>query len=451
MWLFLLGWNFIGLAIAADDYLSPSLGIIAKKMGVPHNVAAASFLAFGSAVPEIMTSVVSTISGKVDVSLPAILGSGCIAYGVIPSVCVIGIQAAYMSSKDKARAKAHGMDVNEKGDVPLMLTMKPLIRDVGTYCVSLALTLWFISDGLMKIGESATLLTLYVLYIMSLYCFKDYWGDPEGDDDDESESQHLTPTAQGDEVLQGSYTKPTVDENGKPVKEKHSWAHQNGASHDDLEAVKAETNGDDDDDEGPKNWFWTIVDWLYWPLEMLFGYTIPNCEEGWGAEGKWYIITFIMALAWTAVLSITTLKVVTQISFTMGLKKSLSGVTLVALGAEVPDTFASLAVAKVGEGTSAVSNCLNSQIINLLIGLGLPYFIRAVVTGVAMSLGSPGGTQVFIGILLGLIVLAFILYTIGSAIINHYEHPRLTMHAAFIMLLIYAFVVSGITVWEYTP
>jgi len=55
------------------------------------NIAAATFLAFGSAVPEIMTSVVSTVKGDVDVSLPAILGSGCIAYAAIPAVCVIGI------------------------------------------------------------------------------------------------------------------------------------------------------------------------------------------------------------------------------------------------------------------------------------------------------------------------------------------------------------------------
>ena len=155
LWLTLLGWLFCALAIVADDYLCASLEKITKycqvlchlhpahrprlafivlsPLQVPQNVGTAVFLAFGSAVPEIMTSIVSVANGKVatnfpahpllpltflspphhlsilfgpkvDASLPAILGSGCIAYAVIPPVCVLCIQPFFMKNADRLHA-----------------------------------------------------------------------------------------------------------------------------------------------------------------------------------------------------------------------------------------------------------------------------------------------------------------------------------------------------------
>ncbi len=43
------------------------------------------------------------------------------------------------------------------------------------------------------------------------------------------------------------------------------------------------------------------------------------------------------------------------------------------MGAEVPDTFASVSVARRGYGSMALANALGSQITNILLGLGLPY------------------------------------------------------------------------------
>merc|ERR1711871_418095 len=98
------------------------------------------------------------------------------------------------------------------------------------------------------------------------------------------------------------------------------------------------------------------------------------------------------------------LKLVTQLVYVLGVPQSLSGMTLIALGAEIPDCVASMALAKKGEGPAAISNCLNSQIINLLVGLGLPYLIYDIVHGHALHLGKAGTTQVFIGALLSGIV-----------------------------------------------
>ena len=56
------------------------------------------------------------------------------------------------------------------------------------------------------------------------------------------------------------------------------------------------------------------------------------------------------------------------------MKGSFFGLIAIAIGAEIPDTIQSVAMAKRGYGSMAVSNAIGSQIINILIGLGLPWF-----------------------------------------------------------------------------
>ena len=60
---------------------------------------------------------------------------------------------------------------------------------------------------------------------------------------------------------------------------------------------------------------------------------------------------------------------------TIGMSADLEGVTVLAWGAQVPDCLASLSMAKKGLGPGAVANAVGSQIINVFIGLGLPYAI----------------------------------------------------------------------------
>jgi Ca2+/Na+ antiporter len=95
---------FYALAVVCDDYLctassvvrghqltfvvGPAIEIFCEKFAIPDHVAGASFVAFGSAAPEIAISAVATFktSGASDVtetgfSLPTIFGSAMIAFG----------------------------------------------------------------------------------------------------------------------------------------------------------------------------------------------------------------------------------------------------------------------------------------------------------------------------------------------------------------------------------
>merc|ERR1711924_454896 len=127
-------------------------------------------------------------------------------------------------------------------------------------------------------------------------------------------------------------------------------------------------------------------------------------------------------MGYIGILASICLTIVTQLSLSLGLPQSLSGMTLIALGAEIPDCVASMALAKKGEGPAAISNCLNSQIINLLVGLGLPYLIYDIAHGHSLLLGKAGTTQVFIGVLLSGIVCAFLWSTLGVQSCYNLKH-----------------------------
>jgi len=557
LWLVLLAWLFFALGIVADDYLIPALERIQEYFEMPSNVAAATFLAFGSAVPEIMTSIISTLRGKVDASLPAILGSGCIAYAVIPPVCCLAIQPFCMSTHERRCAEGDVADFyltkrlpkamqrkgslvgrerlnsltemtgtaaevlrrsfSSNGELPaavrtrsnsgamnaqrnlylredvdvfdfldVRLLKLSLLRDVVTYIIALGMTIWFIQDSEFKLQESIIMVTVYVLYVAILYCFKDKWGD--GDEPSKEEQKHLLEGAEEpnySKVDTGAFplgrkyaesvdaeeaahaaAEPDVPEIEAPVQSAEA---EGGAAEpptdvgDGLESSSASGMGSGAGIgdmsaellEGEDDGHWLVL-WLSAPFYLLFQYTIPDCETD--DFSDWYVASFVISIIYIALLATATLWVVTQLCFTMGLPQSLSGVTLIALGAEIPDAVASMALAKKGDGAGAVSNCLNSQIINLLVGLGLPYLVHNIAEGEAMPLGEAGDTQVLIGILLSVLVLVFLSGTCcmplcpmqQKRIPEGSSSTRLTVGTSTLLLALYVAMVVFVSIYSYT-
>ena len=132
--LVVLLYAFVGVAIVADSHLVPSLETLCVRWNVPEDVAGASFMAFGSAAPEITINAISTVKavlggrlgggggpdashrGRDDAALGvgAILGSGMIAFTAIPGFCGLFAGAT------------------------LELKRRPLARDLGAYVLRLS-------------------------------------------------------------------------------------------------------------------------------------------------------------------------------------------------------------------------------------------------------------------------------------------------------------------------
>jgi K+-dependent Na+/Ca+ exchanger-like protein len=145
----LLLYAFLGLAIVCDEYLVPSLETLCLRWGVREDVAGASFMAFGSAAPEIIINAVTTVQGaqNVELGVGAIIGSGMIAFMCIPSACTL------FSGSDE----------------PLIIKRRPLLRDVLFYSSALAALCVFFADGVIDLPEAGVLISLYALYILVVF------------------------------------------------------------------------------------------------------------------------------------------------------------------------------------------------------------------------------------------------------------------------------------------
>jgi len=117
-----------------------------------------------------------------------------------------------------------------------------------------------------------------------------------------------------------------------------------------------------------------VIHFFAVPLETMFEWTCPDCELGKKHE-KLYLLTFFSSFLWVTIFSFVLSSVIERWVKLSGVPMTFFGLVLVSLGAEIPDTIESVTVAKRGYGSMAVSNCQGTQVINICLGLGLPWLI----------------------------------------------------------------------------
>ena len=99
---------------------------------------------------------------------------------------------------------------------------------------------------------------------------------------------------------------------------------------------------------------------------------MPPCHIGGGAPA------FAVALAFIGIVTMLVGEVATILGCAIGLKASVTAITLVAMGTSLPDTLASMTAAKQFEyADSAIGNVTGSNCVNVFLGLGLPWVISA--------------------------------------------------------------------------
>jgi Ca2+/Na+ antiporter len=418
--------SFAGLAIVCDDHLVVSLETLCVRWEVREDIAGASFMAFGSAAPEIIVNIVSTVKaaskllkvGKdspgyqqalneagADTSLgvSAILGSGIIAFSLIPGMC--GLFAGQT----------------------LFLKRRPLARDVGTYSLSLLMLVLFIHDGEIERYEAALMFSVYIGYIILLStapkCRKQYkeqkavspaslyerFMDEEDDmgapkikrkksfvlevqaemqeQADKETQQMVEDRFSEDEIFDMRRAFALFDTGDGKVARADIWRvlqvlGEEKHSAEDGEAMISCVELADEFSvefmefcgamvkrEETESLFDKVLETVFMPLHLAFKYTCPPCEYG-GPWENWYPVTFLVAFTWVSFFSYMVGAVVTRWVALLEAPIAFFGLAVVAIGAEIPDTIQSVTVAKKGYGSMAVSNGLGSQICNINIGLG---------------------------------------------------------------------------------
>lgn len=406
---------FLGLAIVCDDHMVPSLDTLCYRWSVPEDVAGATFMAFGSAASEIIINVVATIQAQMsatpggqsgnqtNLGVSAILGSGMIAFSLIPATCAFG------------------------SDHELLLKRRPLLRDEMFYLSALSVLIYIIWDGVVHYWEAALLVSVYVMYILVVVFA--------------SHVRHSYRKCNGEVVIEKKsfISRHNSDEVAGLLDDEEDLSHGHG------HGTSAAAADHESEDEHDGSCFGKLLHAVSQPLHLLFWLTCPNVEIGTKYEYL-FGLTFFMSFAWVSLFSFLLSSIIERWVGLSGVNMAVFGLILVSLGAEIPDTIESVSVAKKGYGSMAVANCQGTQVVNIAIGLGLSWLIACTSNPITLdhNLLIPAYIQVAV-------VLTNLTVILGTAIFQGKDKALLCRTRATILYITYGVAISsfvGIMAWK---
>lgn len=209
-----------------------------------------------------------------------------------------------------------------------------------------------------------------------------------------------------------------------------------------LEPGKEETdNGTaaaDDDNEPldlscPKGFFPIVFYIISFPLLFLLVFTIPDTRKP--RFQNWYMISFLLSIAWIGVFSYLMVWWATVIGAALGIPNVVMGLTFLAAGTSVPDLLTSVIVARQGQGDMAVSSSIGSNLFDVCIGLPLPWFLYIVTKGEDVEVKSDS-------LLLSVLVLfAMLIAVIATIALSKWKMTKcmgFTMFGLYVVFLVQA-------------
>lgn len=399
-----LVYAFIGVAIVADSHLVPGLETLCVRWGIPEDVAGASFMAFGSAAPEITINAISTIKAVLSGAGPeddagddaalgvgAILGSGMIAFTAIPGLCGLCVPAGRT----------------------LELKRRPLARDLGAYVLSLLWLCACFQDGVITLHESSVMLLMYAAYMSVVVCAagvrQRYRRVVLKKATRRQQSfVHAKGIEINIEIDPGRAAPSALNQMQQPLLPRLDTA---AAAALPAAAAAAALPA------APPPWWRRVstatVAVVMSPLEAVLAATCPPCEHD-SPHARRYPITLASAFLWLTFFSLLISTTVSRLGAICGIPQAFLGMYVVAIGAEIPDTIQSVTVARRGYGSMAVSNSCGSQIINILVGLGLPWFITNA-AGSPIEIKGHGDLQLMSLLQGGNLLVFFVLLLLATA------------------------------------
>uniref|UniRef100_A0A668UEE9 Sodium/potassium/calcium exchanger 5 n=1 Tax=Oreochromis aureus TaxID=47969 RepID=A0A668UEE9_OREAU len=332
----LIFYMLLAVAIVCDDYFLPSLEVISERKGV----AGATFMAAGSSAPELVTAFLGVFVTKGDIGVSTIVGSA--VYNLLGICGACGLLAS-MAGR---------------------LTCWPLFRDCLAYGISVAAVIGIISDNKVYWYDAACLLLVYGVYIVVL-CFDLRIS--------EFVLRKLSPccTCLGS----GSGEKIETQLHSRSRTDSGIFHDESGYSH-----LSLSLHGLNEIPEEHKSVFAVpesdlkrILWVLSLPIITLLFLTIPDCRRRFWKQ--WFMITFLMSAVWISAFTYVLVWMVTVVGETLAIPDTIMGLTLLAAGTSIPDTVASVMVAREGKADMAMSNIVGSNVFDMLC-LGLPWFIK---------------------------------------------------------------------------
>lgn len=381
--LVLMLYVFLGMAIVCDDFFQESLEKISEALKLTPDVAGATFLAAGSSAPELFTSLAAAFISKTEAGLGTIVGSA-----MFNLLIIVALSAA----------------VAGRGGARLKIDWRPMARDSSFYCLSIVLLGLFFS--VTGPGEITTIEAGFMVFVYGLYILFMVYNQQILDKCKPVEKYTVHPeqSAEGRAVAKAAEA-IEAGTNGAAAAETNGSEDKEAPTKEGEAADTTGSNGDEaskggaDAEEEPDG-FWDRFNWpepedgeewspkevygykfmhvLKMPFVVLMSFTIPDCALP--RFENWYWASFFMSILWIGALCHFMVEFALELgSCYLHLSPVIMGVLFLAIGTSVPDAIGSMIAARNGEADMAIANAIGSNVFDVLLGLGLPWFLFTIV------------------------------------------------------------------------
>ena len=309
------------------------------------------FVAFGSSAPELVIAAIGASSDKTELSIPTLLASALISFGLIPACCIFSVGT-------------------------VTLDFPTLCRDCLGYLLGLVVFVLYSSREDITWQQAAGLVLCYFIYLAAVLATPNLESaarakkSAANKDDDaalEEEPSEDTPILSPPPPPQrlaatatSALVAPEVAElgTGKDV----------DTEEEDGEEVECEQ-------EEAKGGAYCALQLAQRPIEVLFEWTILGGP----------LVRFAVIIAYLGALSFAAVEIAEEITYAWGLSAAFSGMTFLAFGAQIPDLLAAVELSRAGMADAGISQTISSQVINITIGLGLPLMLYSCITGTSTN------------------------------------------------------------------
>lgn len=163
-------------------------------------------------------------------------------------------------------------------------------------------------------------------------------------------------------------------------------------------------------------------------LQQFVDKLLSYCFVDLNKKSNLYNLNFLISIIFLAGLSHIMVESSISIAHFLHIPEVVIGLTILAAGTSIPDLLSSINVAKRGKGDMAVANAVGSNIFDINIGLGLPWFVMLLFTKTPIAVSTEGLYSSIFLLLATVIALFFLLIS---------SKWKMGRHAGILLVMLY--------------
>ncbi|XP_037728035.1 sodium/potassium/calcium exchanger 2 isoform X1 [Drosophila subpulchrella] len=415
---------FILLAIICNDYFLPTVECICEDLHLSKDVAAATFMATATSMPEFFTNTISTLILESDMGLGTIIGSL-----MFNTLGVAGLAALAI-------------------DKPVQLDWWPIARDCFIYIFNTIILLVLAWGGNISFTESCIMMGFLVLYYLITFNNNKFMPSIRVFIEDRmnccfSTRYDLTEPPENSAKAQLPLKKDPLSGNGlfvvnlpENTSSMSSTANLTHSKH---------WNGENDEKDGmPESIYsypldvsgWMQFWWIFvFPIKFTLSLLIPHPMK----YRRLYPLSFIMCILCIGGNAYLIVWMLTAFGVAIHVPTIVMGLTFLAAGSTMPEAVSSLISLRNGESGIGVSNSLGANSLAILLSLGVPWFIKNCIhygSGEPQQVGTQGIEYNILILIISTVALFVILSFSGYRLTKRVGVALFTVYGVFIVLQI---------------